>query len=83
MKEAQNIEWKQSWRDECLKWVCGFANADGGMLAIGKNDRSEVVGVANAAKLGVTMTRPIYALGINPRFLSIGSTFGSRPRKAR
>ncbi len=25
MKESQNIEWKESWRDEYLKWICGFA----------------------------------------------------------
>ena len=24
MKEHQHIEWKESWRDECLKWICGF-----------------------------------------------------------
>ena len=51
MKENQTIEWKQSWRDEYLKWICGFANAEGGTLVIGKNDRGEVVGVANAARL--------------------------------
>ena len=51
MKENQNVEWKQSWRDEHLKWICGFANAEGGTLMIGKNDRGEVVGIANAAKL--------------------------------
>ncbi len=27
MKEAQHIEWKESWRDEYLKWISGFANA--------------------------------------------------------
>lgn len=43
--EAQNIEWKRSWRDEYLKWICGFANAQGGILEIGKDDRGEVVGV--------------------------------------
>jgi hypothetical protein len=26
MPEQQNIEYKQSWHDETLKWVCGFAN---------------------------------------------------------
>lgn len=51
MKETQNIEWKQSWRDEYLRWICGFANADGGTLVIGKNDRGEVVGIAHAARL--------------------------------
>lgn len=28
--ESQNIEYKESWRDEYLKWVCGFANAKAG-----------------------------------------------------
>lgn len=35
MAENQNIEWKQSWRDEYLKWICGFANAQGGKIYIG------------------------------------------------
>ena len=30
MPENQNIEYKQSWHDDYLKWVCGFANAEGG-----------------------------------------------------
>ena len=25
-QESQNIEFKESWRDEYLKWICGFAN---------------------------------------------------------
>ena len=32
MKENQNIEWKASWRNEYIKWICGFANAQGGQL---------------------------------------------------
>ena len=51
MKECQNIEWKESWSDEYLKWICGFANAHGGKLYIGVNDSEKVVGVANAKKL--------------------------------
>ena len=35
MEENQNIEWKENWRDEYLKWVCGFANAQGGKIYIG------------------------------------------------
>lgn len=27
MSENQNIEYKESWRDEYLKWICGFAYA--------------------------------------------------------
>ena len=36
MPEQQNIEYKQSWHDDSLKWVCGFANAQGGVIFIGK-----------------------------------------------
>lgn len=25
--ENQNIEYKESWRDEYVKWLCGFAYA--------------------------------------------------------
>ena len=49
--ETQNIEYKESWRDEYLKWICGFANAQGGTLYIGMNDKGEVVGVDNAKRL--------------------------------
>ena len=51
MNENQNIEWKESWRDEYLKWICGFANATGGKIYIGMNDNGQVVGVADAKKL--------------------------------
>ena len=51
MKENQHTEWKESWRDDYLRWVCGFANAEGGTLVIGRNDRGEAVGMANAARL--------------------------------
>jgi ATP-dependent DNA helicase RecG len=27
MSESHNIEYKESWRDEYLKWISGFANA--------------------------------------------------------
>jgi ATP-dependent DNA helicase RecG len=51
MPENQNIEWKESWRDEYLKWICGFANARGGKIIIGKNDNGEIVGVAKVKRL--------------------------------
>jgi len=51
MTENQNIEWKESWKDEYLKWVCGFANANGGSIIIGKDDSGKVVGLSNARKL--------------------------------
>lgn len=51
MAESQNIEWKESWRDEYLKWICGFANAQGGKIYIGKKDDGTVIGVSDAKKL--------------------------------
>lgn len=51
MNENQNIEWKENWRDEYLKWICGFANADGGKIYIGTDDNGKVVGIDNAKKL--------------------------------
>ncbi|MCY4647922.1 MAG: winged helix-turn-helix transcriptional regulator [Gammaproteobacteria bacterium] len=49
--ESQIVEWKSSWRDEYLKWICGFANAQGGVLEIGRNDCGEVVGVSDVDRL--------------------------------
>lgn len=51
MPESQNIEYKQSWRDEYLKWICGFANANGGTIFIGKDDGGNVVGISDSKKL--------------------------------
>ena len=51
MPEQQNIEFKSSWHDEYLRWICGFANAQGGALYIGKDDKGTVVGLKNAKKL--------------------------------
>ena len=49
--ESQNIEYKQSWKDEYLKWICGFANAQGGTLYIGIDDNGNVIGIKDAQKL--------------------------------
>ena len=51
MAESQNIEYKESWRDEYLKWLCGFANAQGGTIYIGVDDAGNVVGVKDVKKL--------------------------------
>ena len=51
MPEMQIIEWKEIWKDDYLAWICGFANAQGGTLYIGKNDNGETVGLSNSHKL--------------------------------
>ena len=49
--EDQNTEWKETWRDEYSKVICGFANASGGILEIGRRDNGEIISVSNAKKL--------------------------------
>ena len=51
MPEQQNIEYKSSWHDDYLQWICGFANAQGGRIYIGKNDAGTVVGLKDSKKL--------------------------------
>jgi len=50
-KESQTVEYKQTWRNDCLKAVSAFANSDGGMLIIGFDDRGKPSGLKNAKKL--------------------------------
>lgn len=65
--ETELIEFKETWRDEYLKWICGFANARGGILYIGINDKGEAVGVTNPQKLMEDLPNKISStLGIIP-----------------
>ncbi len=67
MKETQNIEYKEIWKDDFLKWIAGFANASGGKLYIGINDAGEVIGAKNANKLLEDIPNKIVSiLGIIP-----------------
>ena len=42
MSESQNTEYRESWDDACLRWLCGFANARGGVMYIGLDDSMEL-----------------------------------------
>src|ERR1700689_4986220 len=61
MVEQQNIEYKQSWRDEYLKWICGFANAQGGKIFIGIDDEGKVTGIQEYKKLMEDLPNKIMA----------------------
>ena len=50
-QESQQIEWKWSWQDEYLKWLCGYANTEGGILYIGVNDDGYVVGIKDSKRM--------------------------------
>ena len=49
--ESQNVEFKESWHDKYLEWVCGFANAHGGTIYIGVDDNGAVAGLSDSKKL--------------------------------
>jgi len=68
MLEKQNVEWKQSWHDDYLQWICGFANASGGVLEIGRHDETgEIVDLSKAIKLMEDLPNKIRsAMGITP-----------------
>lgn len=67
MPENQNIEYKESWNDDYLKQLCSFANAQGGVLYVGINDKGQVVGVSNYKKLSEDLPNKIQSkLGILP-----------------
>ena len=51
MSESQNTEYRESWDDACLRWLCGFANARGGVMYIGLDDSHGVTGVNRAQNL--------------------------------
>lgn len=66
MSESQNIEYKSSWHDDYLDWICGFANAQGGRIYIGKDDDGKVVGLDNSRELSEKIPNKIRnAMGIS------------------
>ncbi len=68
MSESQRTEWKASWHDDYLKWICGFANAEGGTLVLGKDDEGNIIGLADAEKLLEDLPNKIRdKLGLMPR----------------
>jgi len=50
-KESQTVEYKQRWRNDCLKAVSAFANSDGGKLIIGLDDQGKPSGLKNIKRL--------------------------------
>jgi len=65
------VEFKSNWRDEYLRVICAFANADGGKLIIGIDDKGKPVGVVNARKLLEDVPNKMRdILGIIPRVIT-------------
>lgn len=51
MQESQHMEFKRQWKDDLLKWISAFANAEGGLLLVGYDDQGQAVGIQHAQKL--------------------------------
>ena len=45
IEETHIIENKTIWKDEWLEWICGFANAQGGIVNVGTADDGTPVGL--------------------------------------
>ena len=41
-KECLDVEFKRIWKDEYLKWICDFANAQGAIMYFCVDDDREV-----------------------------------------
>ena len=67
MTENQSIEWKSAWQDENLKALCGFANAQGGCLVLGRDDDGRAIGLSGIRKLLEELPQKIsQQLGVSP-----------------
>lgn len=81
MLEKQNIEWKESWRDEYFEYISAFANAEGGKIYIGINDKGVVVGISEYEKLLVNLPNKIKDLvGVLCEVTTIRKFFKNRKK---
>ena len=58
--EDQTEGWKESWKDDNLKTICGFANTDGGVMKIGIRDDGTVMSVKDPERLLNEIPNTIY-----------------------
>lgn len=65
--ENQNTEYKQLWKDDYLHYISGFANAEGGTIYIGIDDKGTIVGINNAKELLEKLpNKAVQATGLIP-----------------
>lgn len=51
MQESQHMEFKRQWKDDLLKCISAFANAEDGAVLVGYDDQGQAVGIQRAQKL--------------------------------
>ena len=59
LPESEISEWKSSWDSKYLKWLCAYANTNGGKLYIGVNDDGYVMGLRDYRDLQETIPNSI------------------------
>jgi len=65
--ENQNTEFKETWRDDYMKTLAAFANTDGGVMVIGKDDDGNVKGILNSPELlEILPNKIVQKLNIHP-----------------
>ena len=68
LQESQHLDFKQSWQDSHLKTLAAFANTEGGMIHLGKDDQGVTVALSDAKSLLETLPgKIIQKLGVYPR----------------
>ena len=66
--ESQNVEYKESWHDKYLAWICGYANAQGGTIYFGIEDYAEDF-INPSRRNPVLESRPAYFRIILPNMI--------------
>ena len=66
--ESQNVEYKESWHDKYLAWICGYANAQGGTIYFGIEDYAEDF-INPGRRNPVLESRPAYFRIILPNMI--------------
>ena len=81
-RESQVVEFKRVWRDESLKELCGFANAQGGTLVLGVDDagHAEETALKTALKTTTkTATKDQLASVLEGETLAVGKLIVQNP----
>ncbi len=78
-RKSQTIEFKESWRDEYLRWICAFANTQGGKFYLGINDDGKGVGLKDAKRL----MEDFWSSGVMPHELNERNIYMPHPSYPR
>lgn len=78
--ETEQVEFKEAWQDNtALRSLAAFANTHGGMLIVGVDDKSQVVGwPGNSKELEARTTQIVNSLRTQPSSIRVEEVDGKR-----